>query len=166
MLFNSCDFFKAMFTTHFNESDQQKVTIDVAEGSSIAATVLVVRYLYTANISIGAANVMEVLAAADKLQLPKLCSACVEFLGQSMNSANACTILSASMQMNLVPLLNECTRCILQNGKAVLASEGFNQLTKQGAVSIISNPKLRAAEEEVFDATVTVCTEWRCDGYC
>ena len=45
VLFYSSDFFKAMFTTHFSESTQQTVTIDVAEGSSMAATVLVLRYL-------------------------------------------------------------------------------------------------------------------------
>ena len=89
MLYHSSDFFTAMFTAHFNESTQQVVAIEVAEGSSVAATVLVMRYLYTSEITIGAANVMEVLAAADKLQLPKLHSACVKFLEQSMNIDNA-----------------------------------------------------------------------------
>ena len=67
VLFHSSDFFKAMFTTHFTESTQKVVTIGVAEGSSVAVTVLVLRYLYTSEIRIGADNVMEVLAASDKL---------------------------------------------------------------------------------------------------
>jgi hypothetical protein len=143
-----------MFTTHFSESTQNIVTIDVAEGSSVAATVLVVRYLYTTEITITAGNVMEVLAAADKLQLPKLHSACVTFLEQTVNAANACTILTASMELNLVPLLKVCTKFILENGKAVLGSGGFKNLTKEAVISIISNHKLRATEEEVFKAVM------------
>jgi hypothetical protein len=80
VLFHSSDFFKAMFTANFTESTQKVVTVEVAEGSSVVATVLVLRYLYTSEIIIGADNVMEVLAAADKLQLPKLRNACVKFL--------------------------------------------------------------------------------------
>ena len=142
-----------MFNT-FSESSQQTVTIDVAEGSSITATVLVLRYLYTSEISISADNVMEILAAADKLQLSELCHACVDFLRESVNAASVCTILSASMQMNLIPLLKACNKFIMQNGKAVLESEGFKQLTKEAVVSIISNPNLHATEEEVFEAVM------------
>ena len=155
VLFHSSDFFKAMFTTHFNESTRQTVTIDVAEGSSVAATVLVLRYLYTSKIRIGADNVMEVLAASDKLQLPKLRSACVKFLEQSVTAVNACTILTVSKHLNLAPLLEACTKFILRNGKAVLESEGFKNLTKEAAVSIISNHNLQATEEEVFEAVMS-----------
>jgi hypothetical protein len=155
VLFHSSDFFKAMFTANFTESTQKVVTVEVAEGSSVVATVLVLRYLYTSEIIIGADNVMEVLAAADKLQLPKLRNACVKFLEKSVNVANACTILTASKQLDLVSLLEACTKCILQNGKAVLESEGFKRLTKEAVISIISNHKLHATEEEVFEAVMS-----------
>jgi hypothetical protein len=98
---------------------------------------------------------MEVLAASDKLQLSKLRSACVDFLEQSVNVANACTILTASKQLNLVPLLKACTKFTLRNGKAVLESEGFKQLTKEAVVSIISSHNLHATEEEVFEAVIS-----------
>jgi hypothetical protein len=110
--------------------------------------------LYTSEITIGAENVMEVLAAADKLQLLKLRSACVKFLEQSVNVTNACTILTASKQLELNPLLAACTKFILENGKAVLESEGFKKLPKEAVISIISNHKLFATEEEVFEAVV------------
>ena len=154
MLVHSSDFFKAMFTTNFNEKAQHTVTMNVAEASSVAATVMVLRYLYTSEITIGTDNVMEVLAAADKLQLPKLRRACVQFLEKSVNVANACTIMTASTQLDLIPLLEACTKFILKNGKAVLESEGFKNLTKEAAISIISAPGLHATEEEVFEAVL------------
>ena len=46
------DFFHGMFTRSFRESGEQTVTIEVAEGSSVAATVLVLKYLYTFMIEI------------------------------------------------------------------------------------------------------------------
>jgi hypothetical protein len=152
VLLHSSDFFKAMFTTHFNESTLQTVTINVAEGSSVAATVLVLRYLYTSEITISADNVMEVLAAADKLQLPKLHIACANFLEQSVDATNVCTILTACEQLNLTPLLEACNKFILRNGKAVLESEGFKNLTKEAVISLISNHDLHITEEEVFEA--------------
>ena len=98
---------------------------------------------------------MEVLAAADKLQLPKLRRACVAFLEQTVNVDNACTILAVSKQLNLVPLLGACTELIFENGEAVLESAGFKQLTKEAVISIISNHKLHATEEEVFEAVMS-----------
>jgi hypothetical protein len=154
VLLSSSDFFKAMFTTNFKESTQQAVTVRVAEGSSVAATVLVLRYLYTSEITIGADNVMEVLVASDKLQLPKLRSACVKFLEQSVNAANVCTILTASKHLNLAPLLEACTKFILRNGKDVLEGEGFKTLSKEAVISIISDPDLHATEEEVFEGVM------------
>ena len=58
------DFFRGMFTRCFRESGEETVTIEVAEGSSVAATVLVLKYLYTNVIGINSDNVFEVLAAA------------------------------------------------------------------------------------------------------
>ena len=76
----------------------------------------------------------------------------MKFLKQSLNVANACTILTASKQFDLILLLEACTNFILQNGKAVLESEGFKNLSKEAVVSIISNRNLHATEEEVFEA--------------
>jgi hypothetical protein len=103
----------------------------VAEGSSVSATVLVLQYLYTSEIKIGADDVMEIWAAAETLQLPKLLIAWVDFLQQSISATNACTILAASKQMNLDILMKACINYILRDGKAVLKSEGFKNLAKE-----------------------------------
>jgi hypothetical protein len=64
-------------------------------------------------------------------------------------------ILTASKQMDLVPLLKNCSKFILQNSKGLLEGEGFKNLTKESVVSIISQPVLRATDEEVFGATMS-----------
>jgi hypothetical protein len=154
LLANSCEFLRSMFAGNFCEANQQVVTVEVAKGSSLAATTLVLQYLYTSAIELCEANVMEVLAAADKFQLPSLISSCVQYLIRSINQENACTILNACNQLNLSPLQDECSKFIAKNGKAILGSIGFKKLTKEAAVSVISNQNLDVAEEDVFDAVL------------
>ena len=45
-------YFEAMLNSQFLEASQKIVTINVATGSTVCTTVLVMRYLYTANIRI------------------------------------------------------------------------------------------------------------------
>ena len=102
---------------------------------------------------------MEVLAAMDKLQLPKVYDVCVKFLEKSVNSVNVCTILTASRQMNLVPLQEAW-----ETGRNV--TKDLKNVTKDVTISIISSPKLCATEEKVFEAVLfwgEVVTSWGSD---
>ena len=78
----------------------------------------------------------------------------MEVLEQSVNVVNVCTILTASKQLNLVRLLEACTKYILENRKAVLESDGFKHLTKGVVVSINSSYKLHTPEGQVFEAVM------------
>ena len=101
-----------MLTRDFSEADEEKVSCEVAQGSSVAATAAVIQYLYTAQISINGDTVMEILAAADKLQLQHLRESCTSFLERSLNPANVCSILKACQQLDLADLEAKCPLCI------------------------------------------------------
>ena len=65
-----------MFTCSFKQSGEETVTIEIEEGSYVAAIVLILRYLCMSAIENHSNNVFEVLAAAGKLQLSGLCHSC------------------------------------------------------------------------------------------
>jgi hypothetical protein len=148
------DFFRGMFTRSFRESGEETVTIEVAGGSSVAATVLVLKYLYTFMIEINSGNVFEVLAAADKLQLSGLRESCETYLAQNLCEGSVCSTWKASHLLGLSQLANKCRDLVLSEGKAVLEGGGFSELPKDLSLSVVADEELNASEEVVFEAVV------------
>jgi hypothetical protein len=143
-----------MFTRCFRESGEETVTIEVAEGSSVTATVLVLKYLYTTFIEINSDNVFEVLAAADKLQLTDLRESCETYLAQNLCEDSVCSTWKASHMLGLSQLALRCRDLVLSEGKAVLEGGGFGELPKDLALAVVADEKLNASEEDVFEAVV------------
>jgi hypothetical protein len=148
------DFFRGMFTRCFRESGEETVTIEVAEGSSVTATVLVLKYLYTSIIEINSDNVFEVLAAADKLQLTGLRDSCEAYLAQNLCEDSVCSTWKASHLLGLSQLALKCRDLVLSEGKAVLKGGGFGEIPKDLALAVVADEKLNASEEDVFEAVV------------
>jgi hypothetical protein len=73
---SSCEYFERMLSTEFKEAAAKEVKLEVAEDSSAGATLLAIEYIYSGYVDISD-SVMEVLAAADKLQLTHLRDHCV-----------------------------------------------------------------------------------------
>jgi hypothetical protein len=148
------DFFRGMFTRSFRESGEKTVKVEVAEGSSVAASVLVLEYLYTSNIVINNNNVFEVLAAADKLQLTSLCESCEAYLAHNLCEGSVCSIWKASHILGLSQLEVKCKDLILSEGRAVLEGGSFSELPKELAIAVVADEELNAREEVVFEAVV------------
>jgi hypothetical protein len=154
VLSNLCDFFRGMFTRSFRESGEETVTIEVAEGSSVAATVLVLKYLYTSAIEINSSNVFEVLTAADKLQLSDLRDSSEAYLAQNLCEDSVCSTWKASHLLGLPQLSLKCKDLFLSEGKAVLEGGDFSELPQELALAVVADEKLNASEEAVFEAVV------------
>lgn len=56
---------------------------------------------------------LELFAAADKFQLPRLKALCEVFMLDNINLVNACTILEAADQLQARALRAECMRFVL-----------------------------------------------------
>jgi kelch-like protein 2/3 len=153
MLANLCDFFRGMFTRSFREAEET-VTIEVAEGSSVAATVLVLEYIYTSTIEIHSNNVFEVLTAADKLQLTGLCKSCETYLADNLCKESVCSTWKASQLLGLSQLALKCKNLFLSEGNTVLESDAFGDLPKELALVVVADGDLNASEEVVFEAVV------------
>jgi hypothetical protein len=154
----SSDFFFRMFSNKFQEATAGVVKLELAEGSSVAATVLAIEYIYTRNVELDGDSVMEVLAAADKLQLTKLKDHCVAFLEQHVHAENACMLYRASGQLGLSKLEEQCKEFILKHAAAVFKSEGLRHMPKEAMVDMLKGDNnLDVQEEVVFDGVVGWC---------
>lgn len=155
VLAHSCEYFRGMLTRGYRESGEETVEVQVSAGSSVAATASVLEYLYTSEVKVDGENVFEVLSAADKLQLEHLRKSCVGYLERSLGPTNVCSVLKACQSLSLTELEARCSTMIEENGKEVLENGGLNELDKAAVVAIISNDKLSAKEEEVFEAVAS-----------
>jgi len=155
ILTHSSVYFRGMLTRDFKEAEQEKVKVQVAPGSSVAATGQVLRYLYTSEIDIDGNSVLEILAAADLIQVDSLRAACVDFLDNSLCNGNACTIWKASRNLELTILDGKAKEFIFEHAEKVLTAGGFDELPKAMVVSLLADEKLNAKEESLFEAVVT-----------
>lgn len=155
ILTHSSVHFRGILTSDFKEADQEKVTVQVAPGSSVAATAQVLRYLYTSEIDIGGNSVLGILAATDLLQVGSMRVACVDFLDNSLCNGNVCTIWKASRNLALTDLDGKAKDYILEHAGKVLVAGGFGELPKAMVVMLLADEKLTAKEESLFEAVVT-----------
>jgi hypothetical protein len=144
-----------MLTRDFKEAEQEKGKVQVAPGSSVAATGQVLRYLYTSEIEIDGNSVLEILAAADLIQVDSLRAACVDFIDNSLCDASACTSWKASRNLELTDLDGKAKEFIFAHAEKVLTAGGFDEFSKAMVVSLLADEKLNAKEESLFEAVVT-----------
>ena len=154
----SCDYFRGMLDSEFQEATTGVVKMEVAEGSSVQATLLALEYVYTRDVELDGDSVMEVLAAADKLQLTKLKRHCVVYLENDVQEDNVCMLFRASKQLGLAQLEEQCDDFILRNAAAVFKSDGVKHLPKDVLLAMLGEDgNLDVAEEVVFEAVAGWC---------
>ena len=154
----SCDYFRGMLDSEFQEATTGVVKMEVAEGSSVQATLLALEYVYTRDVELDGDSVMEVLAAADKLQLTKLKRHCVVYLENNVQEDNVCMLFRASKQLGLAELEEQCDDFILRNAAAVFKSDGVKHLPKDVLLAMLGEDgNLDVAEEVVFEAVAGWC---------
>ena len=90
-----------MLDSQFKEAQLDSIAISIAPASSAKATELVLEYVYSREIVLDGDCVMEVLAAADMLQVKQLKQACINYLDEELSCENACTVLRACRQLEL-----------------------------------------------------------------
>jgi hypothetical protein len=132
--------------------------MEVAEGPSVQATPLALEYVYTRDVELDGEYVMEVLAAADKLQLTKLKRHCVVYLEKNVQEDNVCVLFRTSKQLGLPKLEEQCHDFILRNAAAVFKSDGVKHLPKDMLLAMLGEDgNLDVAEEVVFEAVAGWC---------
>ena len=86
-----CPYFEKMFKSNFKESQSAKVEMQKIDGRAVSS---LIEFIYTGVITIDNDNVMELLAAADYLQLDEVRQFCHEFVESTINNDTCCAILS------------------------------------------------------------------------
>ncbi|ELU01619.1 hypothetical protein CAPTEDRAFT_139164 [Capitella teleta] len=109
VLASNCEYFKRMFLAGLKESGPDNV---IMEGIDSDTGVLLVKYLYSGNISITEENAENLLSASNMLLLSDLTGAIEKFLCKHIQPANCVPLLNLSHLLECQDLIKESRKFI------------------------------------------------------
>ena len=114
------------------------------------------RYIYCEKISLSGNNVMQVLHAAKKYQIPSLVKECTEFLDKNLSAENVLPILEHSRFLDEPKLVKKCLDKIEKETEVIFSSDEFMEISQQTLSSILDRDGLGLNEVKIFQR----CQDW------
>ena len=143
--------FDAMFNGGFASKASNEIEIPDIEPASF---LLLLKFLYTDEITICPDTVMSTLYAAKKYAVPILEQKSVEFLKSNLGPDNALTLLSQARLFDEPQLAEMCLNCIDKHTVASLNAEGFTDIDIDTLQVVLLRDSLSARESQIFEAVV------------
>ncbi|XP_076816677.1 uncharacterized protein LOC143462406 isoform X2 [Clavelina lepadiformis] len=146
------NFFHRMFKSEMREKYDSVVHVEL-----ITADIMheILAFVYTASIELNENNAMDILAAADYLQMDELKNLCANFLSGSMNSGNCLTSGLCGQIYNCKSLL-ECADTIgAQHFEEIVKEDEFKELDFKTVLSFLQTRDQKAfGAKTVYEASI------------
>lgn len=142
-------FFRALFTSAMRDASSESITLEEI-APSVFGTVL--EYVYTGHCTLTADDVVDVLAAADRLAVIELRERCTRFLQRNLTAQNALAAYDVASSLSITRLKESALRVALEQFDEVAASPSFVDVPADFLKQLFASDELRAAEECVFRA--------------
>ncbi|XP_065120830.1 kelch-like protein 24 [Paramisgurnus dabryanus] len=147
----SSSYFRSMFSGHFRESAQAEVKL---QGISRRTMEHLLNFMYEGKLSLDEENVQSIYQAADRLDVPALAVACVQFLEKSVNPANCISIMDLADSYSLWPLQERCLNLLYNNSEQVFKHEEFLSSCKARVLELLTCEELQVTEEVRVEAAL------------
>lgn len=142
----SSPFFKAMFLSDLEESKKREIVLKDVEPGVMG---MILRYLYTSDISLTEQNVQDIFMVANMYQIPSIFSVCVSYLQEKLVLGNCLAILRLGLLLDCPRLAVTATEFICERFQVIIRDQDFLQLGPSELASIISSDALNVEREEV-----------------
>ncbi|CAB3403866.1 unnamed protein product [Caenorhabditis bovis] len=120
--------FAAMLEPHTEEFQKSEVTI-IDVDSEVMKDLLY--YMYTGNVKQPINKPVELLAAADRFELPGLKETTEKHLRDNVSKETVCRFIMCADLYNASDLRKHCLKFLARNGWEIAQSDGFSQLLNQ-----------------------------------
>ena len=151
LLASSSDYFRAMFTNNFAETDSMTVTINEVKAVAMEQ---VLNYLYTGESKLESDSVQYILSAANLFQLDQLRHGCASFIVRNLHVDNCINIYLFAQAHECNYLEMRAWDFITGKFEVVTQKEEFLDLSFGKLMEIIRCDELECDEEEVFEAAL------------
>ena len=137
MVLSSCStFFENVFKSQIKEQYESSITIQEIDSTAVKH---VIDYMYEGSITIDNTTVMDILAAADFLQLAEIKLFCFEFLKEHISSDSWYALLSAAKLYRYDQFQKYIYQFITDHLDEVTKSDDFRTVAKNDLTSLISS---------------------------
>jgi len=117
------------------ERYEDSVNIEGCKGKAVKS---IINYFYSESIEINGENVMDLLAAADYLQVEDVRKCCFDFLEMEISPENSFEILSAANLYGTEAFTNQIYQFISRNFEILSQTNDFKSLTKEEYLTFLS----------------------------
>ena len=152
ILASSSEFFRTMFTSEMKERYEQNVII-TADLDPDAVKALI-DFVYTETIIINDENILQLLHAADYLQMIEPKEFCVEFLECKLSPDTCVSILGVAQRYNIETLQDLAHQMMSYHFKTVAEGKAFKTLGKDDFTKLIAELDCSRLQELLIYETV------------
>ena len=140
-------FFEKMFKSQMKERYEPSITIKEIDATAVK---LLIDFIYEGSITVDSTNVIDILSAADFLQLTEVKLFCLEFLEDRISLDNWHDVFSAAKAFESYQLLEHSYQFILNHWDETIQSTVFKIFTTQDIILLILNAR---ESENTIDET-------------
>uniref|UniRef100_A0A3Q3IYM5 BTB domain-containing protein n=1 Tax=Monopterus albus TaxID=43700 RepID=A0A3Q3IYM5_MONAL len=115
---------------------------------------VIVNYMYSAEIDINESNVQDILAVANRFQIPSVFTVCVNFLQKNLSKKNCLAIYRLGLMLNCARLAMAARDYIADRFETIAQDEEFLELAPHELFAIIGADALNVEKEEVVFESV------------
>lgn len=144
-------FRELFFSTEGKEVDKKEVALENLDPSIMEA---IVNYMYSAEIDINDDNVQDLLAVANRFQIPSVFTVCVNFLQKKLSKKNCLAIYRLGLMLNCARLAMAARDYIADRFEAIAEDKEFLELAPPELFAIIGADALNVEKEEVVFETL------------
>ena len=142
-------FFEKMFKCEMKEKYENKVEIPTLDGKAVKS---LIDYIYNGNVDIDDENVLQLLAAADYLQLLDAKQFCFEYLEENIGSENWSEILKAVIMYRDNKIKDKVYLFITEYFDEIIATDQFIAFSQDDLKDLVSNlDRSKVKETSIYE---------------
>ncbi|XP_058492872.1 kelch-like protein 40a [Solea solea] len=142
----SSPFFKAMFLSELEESKRREIVLKDVDPGVMG---MILRYLYTSDITLTEQNVQDIFMVANMYQIPSIFSVCVSYLQEKLVLGNCLAIFRLGQLLDCPRLTLSAREFLCERFQVVVRDPDFSQLGPSELAIIITSDSLNVDREEV-----------------
>lgn len=147
-------YFREIFFTEDGKEveNTKEVVLDDVNPSILG---MIIQYLYSAEIDLTDDNVQDIIAVANKFQIPSVFTVCVNYLQKKLSLGNCMAIFRMGLVLNCPRLAVAARNYIADRFELLYKDEEFLKLAAHEMFAVIGGDSLNVEKEElVFEAVM------------
>lgn len=141
------EYFRACLTGPMQESSDKVIALSGIDDEALGE---LINFAYCGRVSLTEETVLELLVAANRLQMPQVVTQCCDFLLQRMDCGNCLTILGIANTYHCSHMRTKAEAYIHRHFESVYLGEEFLAMSLEQLVQLLASDAVSVSSEEII----------------